>query len=81
MLAAAAPSLPRTADLRGLDRTAVRLGTRLVEIGRRRAAARANRLAARAARAAAERELDARRRAAVEHRVDNRAQVNPLGLR
>ncbi len=81
MLAAAAPSFPRTADLRGLDRAALRLGTFLVETARRRAAARAERLARRAARAGAERELDARRRAAVERRHDNAAQINALGLR
>jgi hypothetical protein len=78
---AAAPLFPCTADLRGLDRAVLRLGTFLVETARRRAAARAERLAHRAARAVAERELDARRRAAVEHRHDNAAQTNALGLR
>ncbi len=78
---AAVPSLPRTADLRGVDRAAVRLGTFLVETGRRRAAARAERLARRAAHAATAHELEVRRRAAVERRQDNAAQLNVLGLR
>jgi hypothetical protein len=74
-----------------VDRAVVLLGTFLVETGRRRAEARARRLALHAADAVAARmprtpavaarERDARRSAVVEHRRDNAAQVNPLGLR
>jgi hypothetical protein len=41
MLALAAPPLPRTTDLYGMDRAVVRLGTFLADLGHRRAAARA----------------------------------------
>jgi hypothetical protein len=81
MLALAAPPLPRTTDLYALDRAVVRLGTFLADRGHRRAAARAPGRARRRERAAAELELGARRRAFVEQRRDNRAQLNPLGLR
>lgn len=81
MLALAASPLPRTTDLYGLDRAVVRVGTFLADLGHRRAAARARTGARRRARVAAELEVSARRRAFVERRRDNRAQLNPLGLR
>ncbi len=81
MLALAAPPLPRTTDLYGLDRAVVRLGTFLADLGHRRATARARARSRLRARAAAELELSARRRAHVERRRDNRAQLNPLSLR
>lgn len=75
------PSLPRTAELHGLDRLLVRVGTRLTDVGRRRAEARAHLLATRAARAATDR---ARHEVGVQHldRLrDNAAQEHPLLLR
>lgn len=76
-MSAYAPSLPRTADLHGLDRALVQAGLALAALGRRRAAARAERLA----RAAASRQRDAYRDAVVQRRQDNAAQLSPLALR
>ena len=45
-MSAYSPTLPRTAELQGLDRHLVRLGSALTALGRRRAEARARALAA-----------------------------------
>ncbi|MCB7137081.1 hypothetical protein [Cellulosimicrobium marinum] len=80
-MSAYSPTLPRTTELRGLDRALVLLGARLTELGRRRAATRARVL----------REVAARRTAAQgrtdvaahhdERLRDNAAQHHPLLLR
>ncbi|WP_435736808.1 hypothetical protein V5D56_18890 [Cellulosimicrobium sp. PMB13] len=79
-MSAYSPTLPRTADLRGLDRLLVRVGSHLTSLGRRRAAARARALAARTAQAGV-RELDELARGHLERLDDNAAQTHPLLLR
>lgn len=76
-MSAYSPTLPRTAELTGIDRHLVRLGSALTELGRRRAQARAHALAAAAARhtAAVAREQHHQRR------QDNAVQGHPLLLR
>ena len=80
-MSAYAPLLPRTADLRGVDRALVRVGLYLTQAGRHRAAARAERLSRRAALAAQQREREAYQDSVVDRQRDNAAQVHPLGLR
>lgn len=80
-MSAYAPSLPRTADLRGADRALVRLGTFLTDVGRRRASRRSALLARTAERTASARRRDAYQASVVEHLRDNAAQVSPFGLR
>jgi hypothetical protein len=80
-VSAYSPSVPRTAELQGLDRHLVRLGSALTALGRRRAEARARALAAASARASARSavaEVEAQR---LERLRDNAAQVHPLLLR
>ncbi|MBD5786498.1 hypothetical protein IF650_09915 [Cellulosimicrobium terreum] len=74
-MSAYAPSLPRTAELRGLDRLLVRAGATLTELGRQRAAARSRMLAARTA------DASVARHGHLERHVDNAAQSHPLLLR
>jgi hypothetical protein len=80
-MSAYTPSLPRTAELRGVDRLLVLLGTFLADVGRRHAGRRAAHIAAAANRARANRRRDDYQDAVVERMRDNAAQVNPLGLR
>lgn len=78
-MSAYSPTLPRTAELQGLDRHLVRLGSALTALGRRRAEARARALAAARVDAGTP-AADARTRY-VERRADNAAQAHPLLLR
>lgn len=80
-MSAYSPTLPRTAELHGLDRLLVRAGTHLTAWGRRRADARARALLAAARRASTDRTRTAVESAYVERRHDNAAQLHPLQLR
>jgi hypothetical protein len=80
-VSAYSPTLPRTAELHGVDRLLVRVGSHLTALGRRRAAARAQALAARTARSEGVAARDVLARGHVERLDDNAAQTHPLLLR
>jgi len=80
-MSAYSPTLPRTAELQGVDRVLVLVGSRLTALGRRRADARSRALAVAAGRAAHRRTQDAVAAERVELLRDNAAQAHPLMLR